>query len=148
MILTNVQISPRDIALPVSPVPSSVSLSVSVSTPRGDIPSIRDSLLTIPSESSHAAPSPGPSHILTHDVNVLLRHLHELEETRGPQIREILENVRTIRDNVFELMEERERESREVVVERIHEYLMTLGEDVRAGKIKLDEFIIFKVSRA
>ncbi|EMD39179.1 hypothetical protein CERSUDRAFT_112852 [Gelatoporia subvermispora B] len=35
-------------------------------------------------------------------------------------------------------------EATETVVERIHEYLMTLGEDVRAGKIKLDEFIIFK----
>jgi DNA polymerase alpha subunit A len=32
----------------------------------------------------------------------------------------------------------------EVVVERIHEYLTTTGEDVRAGKIKLDEFVIFK----
>ncbi|KAK7678727.1 hypothetical protein QCA50_018309 [Cerrena zonata] len=106
-------VSPRDIALPSSPAPS-VSFSVSVSTPRGDIPSIRDSLLTVPSEQSR---SPGPSHILTHDVNVLLRHLHELEETRGPQIQEILENVRTIRDNVIELMEE--RQSREVIVEHI-----------------------------
>jgi len=32
----------------------------------------------------------------------------------------------------------------EVVVERIHEYLTTTGEDVRAGKVKLDEFIVFK----
>lgn len=85
-----------------------------MSTPRGDVPSIRDSLLTVPSE-----PSRSPSHILTHDVNVLLRHLHELEETRGPQIQEILENVRTIRDNVVELMED--RQSREVVVEHVRE---------------------------
>ena len=35
-------------------------------------------------------------------------------------------------------------EATEVVVERIHEYLTTIGEDVRAGKIKLDEFIIHK----
>ncbi|KAH9933419.1 ribonuclease H-like domain-containing protein [Fomitopsis serialis] len=31
-----------------------------------------------------------------------------------------------------------------VVVEKIHEYLTTVGEDVRAGKVKLDDFIIFK----
>lgn len=36
-------------------------------------------------------------------------------------------------------------EATEVVVERIHEYLTNVGEDVRAGKIKLDDFIIFKV---
>jgi DNA polymerase alpha subunit A len=35
-------------------------------------------------------------------------------------------------------------EATEIVVERIHEYLTTIGEDVRAGKIKLDEFIIYK----
>ena len=31
-----------------------------------------------------------------------------------------------------------------MVVENIHEYLTTVGEDVRAGKVKLDDFIIFK----
>ncbi|KAI0272419.1 hypothetical protein BC834DRAFT_921889 [Gloeopeniophorella convolvens] len=35
-------------------------------------------------------------------------------------------------------------EATEIVVERIHEYLTTMGEDVRSGKIKLDEFIIHK----
>jgi DNA polymerase alpha subunit A len=35
-------------------------------------------------------------------------------------------------------------EATENVVERIHEYLTTIGEDIRGGKIKLDEFIIFK----
>ena len=35
-------------------------------------------------------------------------------------------------------------EATEVVVENIHEYLTTVGEDVRAGKVKLDDFIIFK----
>ena len=38
-------------------------------------------------------------------------------------------------------------EMTEVVVEKIHEYLSTMSSDVRAGKIKLDEFIIFKASR-
>ena len=32
----------------------------------------------------------------------------------------------------------------EVVVERIHEYLTTMGDDIRCGKVKLDEFIIHK----
>jgi DNA polymerase alpha subunit A len=36
-------------------------------------------------------------------------------------------------------------EATEIVVERIHEYLIKIGDDIRGGKIKLDEFIIFKV---
>ncbi|KAI0077749.1 DNA polymerase alpha catalytic subunit [Panus rudis PR-1116 ss-1] len=35
-------------------------------------------------------------------------------------------------------------EATEVVVEQIHEYLTSMGEDIRAGKVKLDDFIIFK----
>jgi len=34
----------------------------------------------------------------------------------------------------------------EAVVELIHKYLTTLGKNIREGKIKLDEFIVFKVS--
>ena len=33
----------------------------------------------------------------------------------------------------------------EIVVEHIHEYLRSVGENVRAGRIKLEDFIIFKV---
>lgn len=33
----------------------------------------------------------------------------------------------------------------EVVVENIHEYLSKIGEDVRASRIGLEEFIVFKV---
>lgn len=33
----------------------------------------------------------------------------------------------------------------ENVVENIHEYLTTIGENVRGGKTKVDDFIIFKV---
>ena len=36
-------------------------------------------------------------------------------------------------------------EATENVVENIHEYLTTVGENVRAGKIKLEEFIVYKV---
>lgn len=39
-------------------------------------------------------------------------------------------------------------EATETVVENIHEYLTTIGEQVRGGKIKLDEFIIYKVRPA
>ena len=39
-------------------------------------------------------------------------------------------------------------ENTENVIEHIHEYLTTMGEDVRAGKIKPDEFIIFKVGHS
>ncbi|KAI5895199.1 uncharacterized protein SCHCODRAFT_02572448 [Schizophyllum commune H4-8] len=35
-------------------------------------------------------------------------------------------------------------EPTEIVVEEIHEYLAKIGEDVRGGKVPLDEFIIFK----
>lgn len=37
-------------------------------------------------------------------------------------------------------------EATEVVVENVHEYLTTISENIRAGKIGLEEFIIFKVS--
>ncbi|KAK2465466.1 hypothetical protein APHAL10511_002358 [Amanita phalloides] len=32
----------------------------------------------------------------------------------------------------------------EIVIENIHEYLTTVGDDVRSGKIKLEDFIIYK----
>ncbi|KAI0321598.1 hypothetical protein OF83DRAFT_251189 [Amylostereum chailletii] len=35
-------------------------------------------------------------------------------------------------------------EATEIVVERIHEYLTEISQDIRGGKVKLDEFIIFK----
>ena len=36
-------------------------------------------------------------------------------------------------------------EATEVVVEKIHEYLTTVGEGVRGGKVALDDFIVLKV---
>jgi DNA polymerase alpha subunit A len=36
-------------------------------------------------------------------------------------------------------------EATETVVDKIHEYLNSIGTDVREGKIQLDNFIIFKV---
>lgn len=37
-------------------------------------------------------------------------------------------------------------EPTEVVVENIHEYLSSVGAGVRAGKVALDDFIIWKAS--
>lgn len=37
-------------------------------------------------------------------------------------------------------------EDAETAVQNIHEYLSTMSSDVRSGKVKLDDFIIFKVS--
>jgi DNA polymerase alpha subunit A len=39
-------------------------------------------------------------------------------------------------------------EATENVVENIHEYLVTIGETVRGGKSKIEDFIIFKVCRS
>jgi DNA polymerase alpha subunit A len=36
-------------------------------------------------------------------------------------------------------------EATEIVIENIHEYLRTVGENVREAKVKLEDFIIFKV---
>lgn len=36
-------------------------------------------------------------------------------------------------------------EATEDVVEHIHEYLGTIGGNVREGKVRMDEFIVFKV---
>lgn len=36
-------------------------------------------------------------------------------------------------------------EATEIVVENIHEYLATVSSNVRSGKVKVDDFIIFKV---
>ena len=36
-------------------------------------------------------------------------------------------------------------ETTENVVEKIHDYLRTIGENVREGKVLMDDFIIFKV---
>ena len=36
-------------------------------------------------------------------------------------------------------------EMTEIVVEHIHEYLRSVGENIRAGRMKLEDYIIFKV---
>jgi hypothetical protein len=60
------------------------SPSVSISSPRGSIPSIRSDLMTIPSERppSERSSSERPSVIITDDINRLLQYLHGLEGDR------------------------------------------------------------------
>ena len=36
-------------------------------------------------------------------------------------------------------------EMTEIVVEKIHEYLRSVGENIRAQRMKLEDFVIFKV---
>jgi hypothetical protein len=36
-------------------------------------------------------------------------------------------------------------EPTEVVIEQIHDYLTSLGENIRAGSVPLEQYIIFKV---
>ncbi|EPQ51904.1 hypothetical protein GLOTRDRAFT_140838 [Gloeophyllum trabeum ATCC 11539] len=88
-------LSPAFIPLPSSPAPStpSVPISVSIATPAGDVPSIH----TIES-----APS-ARSEILTHDVNRLLQYLHDLDQGRVEDHRELVDNIRDIRDELYDL---------------------------------------------
>ncbi|KAL4251010.1 hypothetical protein ABKN59_006567 [Abortiporus biennis] len=103
-------ISPRNIPLPASPSPSSISsvttpsvtMSVSVTTPRGSTPSVHSIIETIPSEHTPIPPIQ-PSNILTHDVNMLLQYLHGVDEMRGLENREIIDNMREMRDELREL---------------------------------------------
>ncbi|KAI9513417.1 hypothetical protein F5148DRAFT_4214 [Russula earlei] len=75
--------SPAHIPLPRSPSLLSApaaSPSVSLTSPRGSVPSIHSDLMTIPSE---RPPSERPpSVIITDDINRLLRYLHGLEDDR------------------------------------------------------------------
>ncbi|KAI9060094.1 hypothetical protein FKP32DRAFT_1595832 [Trametes sanguinea] len=90
-------VSPLMIPLPPSPAPPtpSVSFQVSISTPRGDIPSIATNLDTVASDA--------PSHILTHDVNRLLQFLNDANEARGAENREMADNIQDIKHTLEDL---------------------------------------------
>lgn len=47
--------------------------------------------------------------MLAHDINILLHYLRDIEATRGPQINDILDNTRAIKDDVDQLMGDRPR---------------------------------------
>lgn len=57
------------------------------------------------------------------------------------------ENIRlNVLPNRYVLKQILSGEATEVVVEKIHEYLTTVGEGVRGGKVPLDDFIVLKVN--
>ena len=70
-------------------------MRVSLSTPRGDAPSIASNLETIASEA--------PSHILTHDVNRLLQYLNDVNDARGAENKEMADNIQDIKGTLEEL---------------------------------------------
>lgn len=70
-------------------------MRVSISTPRGDVPSIASTLTTVASEA--------PSHILTHDVNRLLQYLNDVNEARGAENKEMADNIQDIKATLEEL---------------------------------------------
>lgn len=82
-------------------------MSVSVSTPRGTTPSIHSVIETIPSQPAAEPipipPSLGPSHILTHDVNRLLSYIHDVDQSRTLEHRELADNIRAIREELLDI---------------------------------------------
>ena len=70
-------------------------MRLSISTPRGDVPSIASTLSTVASDA--------PSHILTHDVNRLLQYLNDVNEARGAENKEMADNIQDIKATLEEL---------------------------------------------
>jgi hypothetical protein len=108
--------------LPRSDTPSLLSnattpsLSVSISTPHSNVPSIHD-LRTIDSDSQvGSARSEGPSVIITHDVNLLLEYLNRVEGDRQKDAErlhvhmdDIQDQIRDLGVNMGDLLEDHER---------------------------------------
>ncbi|KAF9224785.1 hypothetical protein BS17DRAFT_731403 [Gyrodon lividus] len=94
---------PTMIALPPSPAPTqspAPSISVSMSTPQSNQPSIHSDLETEPTHTHTER-----TETITHEIDRLLHHIHELDHFRGQETREILEDVRIIRDELLDLSE-------------------------------------------
>ncbi|KAF8834342.1 hypothetical protein BDN67DRAFT_985398, partial [Paxillus ammoniavirescens] len=70
-------------------LPPSPSISVSVSTPQANQPSIHSNLETEPTHTHTKC-----TEIITHEIDRLLHHIHELDHFRGQETHEISENVR------------------------------------------------------
>ena len=95
---SRLQSSPAGVPLPSSPSLSTptASIQVSISTPQTNIPSVHTVLDTVPSDA-------GRSEILTHDINRLLQYLHDLDQISGQETHEIMDTVRAIRDELYDL---------------------------------------------
>ena len=97
----------RDITLLSSPEPS-VSMSVSITTPGSQIPSIHSQLATIVSEPLRE--------ILTHDVNKLLSYLHDTNTVCDAQHAELMDHLHVIEDELLDLSDMLHRRVAEVHV--------------------------------
>lgn len=84
---------PSIVSVSSLPTPS-VPMSVSVSTPQSNVPSILSDLDTVSSEASET---------MNRDIDRLLHHIHELDRHRGAESHDIAENVRRIRDELYDL---------------------------------------------
>ena len=89
---------PWNVPLPPTPAPPSVTMSVSMTTPHADVPSIHSVL-----ETEHTRTQ--TEQTITHDIDRLLHHIQEIDRFRGQEIQEISENVRAIRDELYDLSE-------------------------------------------
>ena len=83
-------------------------MSVSITTPGSQIPSIQSQLATIVSEP--------PREIITHDVNKLLSYLHETNAARDAQHEELTDHLRAIEDELLDLSDMLRRKEAEVHV--------------------------------
>lgn len=91
------------VPLPESPAPvysPAPSPSLSISTPQTNQPSIHSELETEPTHTHTER-----TEVITHEIDRLLHHLHELDRFRGQETNEISENVRIIRDELYNLSE-------------------------------------------
>ncbi|KAF8556599.1 hypothetical protein OG21DRAFT_1482945 [Imleria badia] len=76
------------------------SPSVSSDTPQTNQPSIHSELETVPTQTHTER-----TDVITHEIDRLLHHIHELDHVRGQESHEIAENVRIIRDELYDLSE-------------------------------------------
>ncbi|KII91823.1 hypothetical protein PLICRDRAFT_38680 [Plicaturopsis crispa FD-325 SS-3] len=90
--------SPALVPLPGSPSMSarSVSMSVSVSTPHSALPSVHSALETVVSEEAR-------SELVTREITRILETLHEMDQRRGNENRDLAGTVQDIRDELYDL---------------------------------------------
>ncbi|KAF8128709.1 hypothetical protein EV363DRAFT_412554 [Boletus edulis] len=76
------------------------SPSVSSDTPQTNQPSIHSVLETVQTQTHTER-----TEVITHEIDRLLHHIHELDHLRSQERHEISENIRIIRDELYDLSE-------------------------------------------
>ena len=87
------------------PLPSSPSLSIATATPSASISTPRTDAQTLTSVVTSDILEAPREEILTHDVNRLLRYLHDLDQIRGGETQDIKEQLGRIEDELRDLSE-------------------------------------------